>query len=387
MNFLIIPVFTLLCYVSSYSGVSKMPMSTKKLSAIDDNKLRSSDENVNSGRTTEQSNAQIFVCTNKFCREKGSDATMAAFTFLTPEKTSVVSVNCLGRCNKGPNVRILTSSGEFVEASMVRSVETVVDLLQTHLKLQVNVTSAEVLRLNYEGNVNLRSGNVDEAIDCYDRALDLRDKEQEGVLLVMRGTALLQRAYSARLRYKDIIAVADRILPTAESIGFVFNALSCVHPLLKLRISLELMLRVDGIFNSLDSSPMWAELKNQWPESKDGSGGPGQTVKSGEEMINKAVFAYSLYEYSLLRALSDLLKATLVLPGFAQAWRRAGDALVEMRLYRPAIEYYDVAVRLDEALGDVLLPAIERLKLTERFVENAEAKGWPIEAVMALIEE
>jgi hypothetical protein len=31
------------------------------------------------------SNPQVFVCTNKFCREKGSDATMAAFTFLTPE--------------------------------------------------------------------------------------------------------------------------------------------------------------------------------------------------------------------------------------------------------------------------------------------------------------
>jgi hypothetical protein len=31
---------------------------------------------------------------------------------------------------------------------MVRSVETVVGLLQTHLHLDVNVTSAEVLRLN-----------------------------------------------------------------------------------------------------------------------------------------------------------------------------------------------------------------------------------------------
>lgn len=34
------------------------------------------------------------------------------------------------------------------QASMVRSVGGVVDLLQTHLQLDVNVTSAEVLRLN-----------------------------------------------------------------------------------------------------------------------------------------------------------------------------------------------------------------------------------------------
>jgi tetratricopeptide (TPR) repeat protein len=49
-----------------------------------------------------------------------------------------------------------------------------------------------------EGNVYLRTGEVDRAIDCYDRALELGDKEQEGVLLVMRGTALLQRAYACR---------------------------------------------------------------------------------------------------------------------------------------------------------------------------------------------
>lgn len=44
---------------------------------------------------------QIYVCTNKWCREKGSDTTMAAFTFLTPESTPVIGVNCLSRCNKG----------------------------------------------------------------------------------------------------------------------------------------------------------------------------------------------------------------------------------------------------------------------------------------------
>ena len=28
---------------------------------------------------------QVFVCTNKYCREKGSDATMATFSFLCPQ--------------------------------------------------------------------------------------------------------------------------------------------------------------------------------------------------------------------------------------------------------------------------------------------------------------
>ena len=46
----------------------------------------------------------------------------------------------------------------------------------------------------------------------------------------------------------------------------------------------------------------------------------------------------SLHEHALLRALQDLLTATLLLPGFAQAWRRAGDALGELRQFHSAVE-------------------------------------------------
>ena len=135
----------------------------------------------------EEVNPQIFVCTNRWCREKGSDATMATFSFLCPTEVSVQSVNCLGRCNKGPNARILTKTGEFVEASAVRSVDSIVDLLQAHLDMNVNVTSAEVLRLNYEGNILLRAGKVDDAIDKYSRALSLGGWGQEGVCMHGRG--------------------------------------------------------------------------------------------------------------------------------------------------------------------------------------------------------
>jgi tetratricopeptide (TPR) repeat protein len=109
---------------------------------------------------------------------------------------------------------------------MVRSVESVASLLKMHLSLDINATSAEALRLNYEGNVHLRNGDVDQAIECYNIALEMGDKEQEGVLLVMRGTAFLQRCYASRLRYKDIMVMAQGVLPTVEgissTIGFVF---------------------------------------------------------------------------------------------------------------------------------------------------------------------
>jgi tetratricopeptide (TPR) repeat protein len=324
---------------------------------------------------------QIFVCTNKWCREKGSDATMATVTFLTPESIPVVGVNCLGRCNRGPNARILTPDGGFVEGSMLRSVEAVVELLQVNLKLDLNFTAAEVLRLNYEGNLHLKSGKVDLAIEFYDKALAFGDKEQEGVLLVMRGTALLQRAYAYRLRYKDIIGLADLVLPTMESIKTVMEGMSGLPRYSRFTLERELLSRVSYVYNKLDASPRWNEVKARWPESREGA-----VVTTGEELLSKASLSWFLYEHALMGALQDLLAATVVLPGFAQAWRRAGDALSEMRLFRTAIEYYEVAVRLDGALGEILLPAIERLKVTEKLVENAELKGWPREAVLSLIE-
>ena len=176
------------------------------------------------------SDGQVYVCTNRWCREKGSDATLATFSFLCPDLVPIVGVNCLGRCNKGPNVKILTKNGTFVDASMVRSVDSVVNLLKSHLSLDINATSAEALRLNYEGNVHLRNGDVDLAVSCYNTALGMGDKEQEGVLLVMRGTALLQRCYVSRMRYKDMISMAQGVLPSIEGITSTLNALTPLHP-------------------------------------------------------------------------------------------------------------------------------------------------------------
>lgn len=106
-----------------------------------------------------------------------------------------------------------------------------------------------------------------------------------------------------------------------------------------------------------------------------------------QQLVDRGIFALSLYEHALMRALQDLLTATIVLPGFAQAWRRAGDALSEYRHFSSAIEYYEVALKLDDSMADVLLPIIERLRLTEKFAFKAQERGWPIEAVLSFIED
>ncbi len=81
-------------------------------------KVYSSTQSATPSSSSAQGTGQVFVCTNTYCREKGSDATMATFTFLTPPSVPVMGVNCLGRCNKGPNIRILTQEGTYVEVSI-----------------------------------------------------------------------------------------------------------------------------------------------------------------------------------------------------------------------------------------------------------------------------
>ena len=70
-----------------------------------------------------------------------------------------------------------------------------------------------------------------------------------------------------------------------------------------------------------------------------------------------------------------------------QAWRRAGDALSEVRLFTRAAEYYEVAMSLDPTLQEIILPSIEKAKMLDRLTTNAELKGLPSDVVLSLVEE
>ena len=329
----------------------------------------------------QQQTGKVYVCTNRWCREKGSEATMATFSFLCPDSVPIVGINCLGRCNKGPNARILTRNNEYIDASMVRSVDTVVSLLKTHLFLDVNTTSAEALRLNYEGNVHLRNGDVDRAIDCYNTALGFEAKEQEGVLLLMRGTALLQRCYVSRMRFKSMVSIAKGTLPSFQGIVSTIEALGPLSPYARDLTVMELLLRANNIFHNIEASSLWNEVKVKWPEARE-----GRMVRSGDELLKKASFSWYNYQHSLISAMQDLIAATVILPGFPQAWRRAGDALSEMKHFASAIEFYEVAIRLDPSFSIALTPQIEKLKALENMIENAAAKGWPIESIASFMD-
>ncbi|CAN0502620.1 unnamed protein product [Discosporangium mesarthrocarpum] len=60
------------------------------------------------------------------------------------------------------------------------------------------------------------------------------------------------------------------------------------------------------------------------------------------------------------RACEDALRATQLLPNYPKCWLRAGDALSELRKFKEASGYYQVALDLDPSMGDVLVPTIQR---------------------------
>jgi tetratricopeptide (TPR) repeat protein len=200
----------------------------------------------------------------------------------------------------------------------------------------------------------------------------------------MRGTALLQRAYACRLRHRDIMSIAQQILPSYEEMFQLLSILLAnANVEFSQRTALDFLNRLAVLYHTnFEGMSKWNDIKGRWPEARE-----GPVVQNGDELINRATFSWALYEHALLRATQDLLTATVLLPGFAQAWRRAGDALSEIRLYHAAMEYYEVAVQLDSSLSESLLPGIERMKLIDKLMTNAEFKGLSAETILALIED
>eukprot|EP00611_Tribonema_gayanum_P006737 TRINITY_DN1604_c0_g2_i1.p1 TRINITY_DN1604_c0_g2~~TRINITY_DN1604_c0_g2_i1.p1 ORF type:complete len:402 (-),score=125.61 TRINITY_DN1604_c0_g2_i1:908-2002(-) len=271
---------------------------------------------------------RVFVCTNRWCKERGSGATLSSFVGLAPEDEVLVQgVNCLGRCNKGPNLRVLQEDGTWLEFNRIDSVERVYKILRDFLSVGVSRTAAECLKYNFQGNSHLDKNEVTEAIECYNKAISMGWADQEGVLLVMRATAYLQRAYSHRRALTALLSRVARDMPGT-------GTLEIIHKVAPSNPRAALML-VDRL---------------------------AAYCREKETLYQTTKFRYGLYEIALLRACNDALRATQLLPDYAKCWLRAGDALAELRRFSEAADYYEVALELDPQLAETLAPTIQWLR-------------------------
>ena len=98
--------------------------------------------------------------------------------------------------------------------------------------------------------------------------------------------------------------------------------------------------------------------------------------KVQQKKYQQTKYYHGLYEYALLHATQDSLRATQLLPNYAKTWLRAGDSLAELRKLKESAQYYEKALELDPSLADTLKPIIERLKKSQDFFDQARASGW-----------
>lgn len=83
-----------------------------------------------------------------------------------------------------------------------------------------------------------------------------------------------------------------------------------------------------------------------------------------------------MYEYSLLHAAKDSLRATQLLPDSAQAYLRAAESLAELRKVTESVRYYERAMELDGSLVGRVRPVVRRLVRRGESLERAKAMGW-----------
>lgn len=185
------------------------------------------------------------------------------------------------------------------------------------------------------------------AIDAYNKALEkcaLGDK-QEGVILLLRASAYAQQAQS----HKEVLqeAMEEWRLPEAQDIQFLLS-----EALLGGR-------ERTGLANSI--------LKRL---ESDG--------KRQQAELKKIQYHHGLYQYSLLHALQDSLRATEILPTYSTAWLRAGELLSQLWKLDESKQYHEKALSLDPDLAESLEPILEDLKRRKDLLEQARANNdWP----------
>lgn len=244
---------------------------------------------------------------------------------------------------KGPNVRCVQKQHPFkaFEVGNVNDIDKVYRILTKHMGVEgVSIQARDCLKHTYEGNAHLEKNELGQAIKSYNSALAKNYEPQEGILLLLRATAYLKRAFQHQAELRKTVGDLSETVPEDPAqLGRLYQLAAQYPPLSK------------PIFNKV--------LRD---------------AKFQDRKFRQTKYRHGLYEYALLHAAQDSLRSTQLMPHHAKTYLRAGDALAELRKLKESALYYQKAIELDSTLKDRLIPVIKRLERSQQFLEKA--KGW-----------
>lgn len=199
------------------------------------------------------------------------------------------------------------------------------------------------MQYKYKANGFLEAGKVSLAIEAYQKAFAAAtgDKQQQGVILFLRAAAYLQRAAQHRDELKDIVEELTNMVPSPPT--------------------LVSLLDVAYYAPTLSSAVLRRILKDS---------------ERQEQNFRSTQCRHGLYQYALLQAAQDALKATEVLSNYAPAYVRAADIMGELWKLPEAVLYYERAMALDPSLQSTLLPVIARLQRRQELLAEARSYRW-----------
>jgi hypothetical protein len=285
----------------------------------------------------------VYVCQSKQSKERGASATLDTFQSLSPPNI-LLHPGILSKSKaKGPNIRCVQKKHPYkaFEVNNVNDIDKVYRILTKHMGIEnVSIQARDCLKYTYQGNLHLEKDELGEAIASYNSALATKYEPQEGILLLLRATAYLKRAFQhqAELR-KTVSDLSETVPEDPAQLGRLYQ-LASQYPAL--------------------SKPLFNKVLSD--------------TKLQDKKFRQTKYRHGLYEYALLHAAQDSLRSTQLLPHHSKTYLRAGDALAELRKLKESALYYQKAIELDPALKGRLEPVIKRLERSQQFLEKA--KGW-----------
>lgn len=221
---------------------------------------------------------------------------------------------------------------------------------------------AMALKWKYEGNSYMENGKVVLAIDAYNKALEkCKGTKQEGLVLFSRATAYWKQAQAQKETLQN--EVEEWELPQAQDIQYLLS---------------------EGLLGG-EAGTERAGLAASILEKLNNDGRRQQTE------LRKIQYRHGLYQYALLHATQDSLRATEILPSYSAAWLQAGELLGQLWKLKESRQYCEMAQTLGESrdessssssLNRKLKTLLGDLGRRQELLEQARSQSdWPEDAL------